>query len=99
MPERERDGGVGLEFTWGELHVIHYIFWGKNEYLVLISKVKKSGKLYTLVACPKVHGVGEKELSPPLLVRVTQEELPTPFLLVKHIWWGEESVVHLFVHH
>lgn len=74
-------------------------FWGKNEYLVLISKVKKSGKLYTLVACPKVHGVGEKELSPPLLVRVTQEEIPTPFLLVKHIWWGEESVVHLFVHH
>lgn len=30
MPERERDGGVGLEFTWGELHVIHYIFWGKK---------------------------------------------------------------------
>lgn len=64
---------MGVEFIWGELLCFSLHFGGKNEYLVLISKVKESGKLYTLVACPRVHGVGKKELPPSLLVKVTGE--------------------------
>lgn len=64
----------------------------KKEYFVLIPKVKKSGKLYTLVACSRVHGVGEKELSPSLLVRVTGEgRAPSPVPLGKtHLVEGEK---------
>lgn len=46
--------------------------------------MKESGKLYTLVTCPRAHGVGEEELSSFLLVRVTGEgRAPNPVPLGK----------------
>lgn len=54
--------------------------------------MKKSGKLYTLVACSRVHGVGEKELSPSPLVRVMGEgRAPSPVPQGKtHLVEGEK---------
>lgn len=85
-------GGLHLGRT---AYVTHHIFGGKKSkraggIFVLISKVKESGKLCTLVACPRVH---EWERRNCHRGSQGQEELPAQLLWVKHTWWREESVL------
>lgn len=78
----------------GEVHlgrtayIIHHIL-AKKEYSDLILKLKQSGKHVSSgglisVACPRVHGVGEKALSSSLSARATGEGgAPNPVPLGK----------------
>ena len=86
------EGGGGETHLGRTAHIIHHIL-AKKEYSDLILKLKQSGKhvnsgALISLACPRVHGVGEKAPSSSLPARATgQEGAPNPVPLSKaHLW-------------